>query len=163
MSKKAIVTANPGESTIHIERIFDAPRAKVFKAMTTKELMEKWYVGPGYDVDIQVYEPREGGAWKFEHSDGKGNKFAFCGVFHEIAQNERIVQTFEFLGMPERGHVSMEKMELQDTEDGKTKMTVTSAYFSVEDRDGMIQSGMEDGMQSTYDALDKVLAETDNL
>jgi uncharacterized protein YndB with AHSA1/START domain len=73
------------------------------------------------------------------------------------------VQTFEFLGMPERGHVSLEKMELHDTEDGKTKMTVTSSFFSVEDRDGMIQSGMEEGMQSTYDALDKVLAESEDL
>jgi len=157
MSKKATVTANPGESVIHIERVFDAPRAKVFKAMTTKEIIEKWWLGPGYDIRVDEYEPRDGGKWRFVQKADDGKEYAFYGIIHEIAQDERIVQTFEFTGLPERGHVSMEKMELHDLDDGKTKMTVVSTFFSAQERDGMIQSGMEDGMQNTYDMLDKVL------
>lgn len=156
---KATVTVNPGESTIHVERLFDAPREKVFKAMTTKELVEKWWLGPGYKVRVDEFDAREGGAWKFVQTADDGSEFAFYGTYHEVTAPERIVQTFEFSGLPERGHVSMEKMELHETEDGKTRMTVVSTFFSVEDRDGMVQSGMEDGMQNTYDALDKVLAE----
>lgn len=154
---KATVTVNPGESTIHIERIFDAPREKVFKAMTTKELVEKWWTGPGYKVRLEEYEPREGGRWKIAHLAEDGSEFSFWGSFHEVTAPERVIQTFEFGGLPERGHVSLEKMELTELEGGKTKMTVVTSFFSVEDRDGMVQSGMEDGMQATYNALDEVL------
>jgi uncharacterized protein YndB with AHSA1/START domain len=156
---KAIVTATPGEPIIHIERIFDAPREKVFQAMTTKELVEKWWVGPGYTIRVEEQDVRDGGKWKYVQTAKDGQEYAFYGVYHEVTAPERVIQTFEFSGLPERGHVSMDKMELHETEDGKTKMTVVSTYFSVADRDGMIQSGMEEGMQSTYTALDKVLAE----
>jgi uncharacterized protein YndB with AHSA1/START domain len=155
---KATVTVTPGEPIIHIERTFDAPREKVFKAMTTKELVEKWWVGPGYTIRVEEQDVRDGGKWKYVQTKD-GQEFAFYGVYHEVAAPERVVQTFEFSGLPERGHVSMDKMELHETKDGKTKMTVVSTYFSVADRDGMVQSGMEEGMQNTYDALDKVLAE----
>lgn len=158
MSKKAKVTATPGESTIHIERKFDAPREKVFKAMTTKELIEKWWVGPGYAVEVVELDVRDGGTWRYRNSKD-GQSFDFFGTFHEVTAPERVLQTFEFSGLPERGHVSLDKMELADNGDGTTTMHVTSSYFTVADRDGMIQSGMEDGMQNTYDQLDKTLAE----
>jgi uncharacterized protein YndB with AHSA1/START domain len=70
-----------------------------------------------------------------------------------------VVQTFEFSGLPERGHVILEKMELRDSEDGKTKLTVTQSFFSVQDRDGMVQSGMEEGLQNTYATLEKLVQE----
>jgi uncharacterized protein YndB with AHSA1/START domain len=156
---KAKVTANPGESIIYIEREFNSPREKVFKAMTTKELIEKWWIGPGYEVRVDELDVREGGKWKYIQVMKDGSEIAFFGTYHEVAAPERVVQTFEFSGMPERGHVAMEKMELSDVGNGKTKMVVTSTLFSVADRDGMIASGMEEGMQNTYNALDAVLAE----
>lgn len=153
---KAKVTANPGESVIHIERMFDAPRDKVFKAMTTKEIVEKWWLGPGYSIQVKELDPRVGGRWHYVQTNDKGEEFNFFGTYHEVSP-ERVVQTFEFTPLPEPGHVSMEKAELHETEDGKTVLNVTSTFFSVADRDGMLQSGMEDGMNATYDALDKVL------
>lgn len=158
---KAKVTANPGESTILIERVFDAPREKFFKVVTNKDLIHKWWIGPGYDVVCDELDAREGGKWRYVQKMKDGAEFAFFGVFHEVAQNERVVQTFEFTGLPERGHVILEKMELEDAENGKTKMKVTQAYFSVQDRDGMLQSGMEAGMQNTYDTLEKLLSEVE--
>ena len=151
---KAIVVAKPGESTIHIERTFDAPKDKVFAAMTQKDKLEKWWIGPGYDVKIAELDVRDGGKWRIVQSKD-GQEFGFFGTYHEVSP-ERIIQTFEFTGLPERGHVSMEKMEMTE-EDGKTTIHVTSTFFSVEDRDGMIQSGMEGGMNNSYDALDEVL------
>lgn len=159
MSKKAIVTANPGESTIHIERVFDVPREKFYSVVTNKDLIPKWWIGPGYEVKAEEMDVREGGKWKFVQRAEDGASYDFFGVYHEIAPNERIVQTFEFSGLPERGHTILEKMELEDLEGGKTKLKVTQAFFSVAERDGMLQSGMEEGMQNTYDTLDKVLAE----
>ena len=151
---KAKVTANPGESVVYIERVFDAPRDKVFAAMTQKEKVEKWWVGPGYDVTVEELDAREGGRWRYVQTKGD-EKIAFFGVFHEVSP-ERTIQTFEFDGMPERGHVSMDKAELIE-EGGKTKLFITSTYFSVADRDGMLQSGMEEGMNNTYDKLEELL------
>ncbi|HSX29587.1 MAG TPA: SRPBCC family protein [Candidatus Saccharimonadales bacterium] len=156
---KATVTANPGESTIHIERMFDAPRDKVFALLTDKSKISKWWLGPGYTTRADEMDVREGGRWKFVQTGNDGTEFAFFGSYHEVAPPERIIQTFEFSGLPERGHVSMEKMELHDAGNGKTKMTVVTTFFSAADRDGMLQSGMEDGMNNTYDAFDKLLAE----
>ncbi|HEX3082064.1 MAG TPA: SRPBCC domain-containing protein [Candidatus Saccharimonadia bacterium] len=154
---KAVITITPGESTATIERTFDAPRDKVFKAMTTKELIEKWWVGPGFTTTVEEYNPHDGGTWKFLHVKGD-EKYHFFGVFHEVSP-ERVIQTFEFDGLPERGHVIMQRMELTETSDGKTKMRITETYFSVADRDGMYQTGAEAGLNASYDALDKVLAE----
>ena len=154
---KAKVTANPGESLVYIERTFDTTPEKFFKAVTTKELIEKWWTGPGYEVKVEEYDPREGGKSRFvQHKDGQ--EFAFFGVLHEVSPT-RIIQTFEFDGLPERGHVIMEKMEITPIDGSKLTMKVTQAYFSVRDRDGMLQSGMEDGMNDTYAVLDEVLKE----
>lgn len=123
---KATVTARPGESIIRIERIFDAPREKFFKVITSKDLIPKWWVGPGYDVQAEEMDVREGGRWKFVQTMQDGTKFAFFGCCHEIAAPERIVQTFEFSGLPERGHVILEKMELEAVEGTKTTQSHAS-------------------------------------
>jgi uncharacterized protein YndB with AHSA1/START domain len=156
---RATVTVNPNESTVHIERIFDVPREKLYKVMTNKELIPKWWIGPGYEVRCEEMDVREGGRWKHVQTMQDGTEFAFYGVYHEVQPNERVVQTFEFSGLPERGHVILEKMELRDSEDGKTKLTVTQSFFSVQDRDGMVQSGMEEGLQNTYATLEKLVQE----
>jgi uncharacterized protein YndB with AHSA1/START domain len=154
---KAKVTVVPNSQNVIIERDFDAPRDKVFKAFTTKELIEKWWVGPGYDVKVEKFEPRDGGGWRFVQTNDKGEEYAFHGSFHTVSP-ELTIQTFEFDGLPEKGHVSMDKMFLTE-ENGKTHMRIESTFMSAQDRDGMLQSGMEAGMQNTYDQLDKVLEE----
>lgn len=154
MSTKATVTANQGESTISIERIFDVSKDKLFKAISDKDLIQKWWTGPGYEVTVEAFEPKEGGKWRYvQHKDGE--QMAFYGVIHEFGP-DRVVQTFEFSGLPERGHVIMEKMELTELPDGKTKLHVTQAFFNAQDRDGMLQSGMEDGMNQTYAVLEEL-------
>jgi uncharacterized protein YndB with AHSA1/START domain len=76
-----------------------------------------------------------------------------------VAPPERIVQTFEWDGMP--GHVIIETIELQDLGDGRTKIVNTSLFHTQWERDGMLQSGMEGGLNESYAALDKVLAAMD--
>jgi uncharacterized protein YndB with AHSA1/START domain len=151
---KATVTAPEGQSTITIERIFDVPKDKLFKAISNPEHIATWWSKPDGAVTVEDFEPREGGKWRFVQHSG-GQDFAFFGVIHEYGP-DRVVQTFEFSGLPERGHVIMEKMEMTELEDGKTKLHVTQAFFSTQERDGMLQSGMEDGMNQTYAALEEL-------
>jgi uncharacterized protein YndB with AHSA1/START domain len=98
---------------------------------------------------------RPGGTWRIVHRgpDGEEDQ-GFHGEFREIVRPERIVWTFEWEGMP--GHVSVETLTFEE-HDGKTTITTTSIFDSVEDRDGMLQSGMESGAAETYDRLDEYL------
>jgi uncharacterized protein YndB with AHSA1/START domain len=84
-----------------------------------------------------------------------GSEIGFLGAYREVTAPERIVQTFEWEGMA--GHVSVETAEFEDLGD-RTRMVVTSVFHTSSERDGMIASGMEGGMNETYDRFDEVLA-----
>lgn len=152
-SIRATVTT-PTDREIHIERIFNAPRDRVWKAMTDPALVAQWW-GRGNKLVIEKFEPVRGGHWRFvEHADGQAHGFE--GRFREITAPERIVQTFEWDGMP--AYVIVNTMTLEDLGDGRTRMRTTSLFHTSEERDGMLNSGMEGGMNESYDALDRVLA-----
>jgi uncharacterized protein YndB with AHSA1/START domain len=151
-SVKATVTT-PTDREIHIERIFNAPRDRVWKAMTDPKLVAQWW-GRGNKLVIEKMDMRRGGHWRFvEHSEGQ--EHGFEGRYREVTPPERIVQTFEWDGMP--GHVIVETMVLEDLGDGRTKIVNTSLFHTTEERDGMLQSGMEGGLNQSYEALDRVL------
>ena len=148
------LTTTPSDREIRMERIFNAPRERVWKAMTDPALVTQWW-GRGNKLVLEKFEPKKGGHWRFvEHADGQ--QHGFEGRFAEVTPPSRIVQTFEWDGMP--GHVSYEEMELTDLGDGRTRLNVKSTFIFAADRDGMMQSGMEGGMNASYEALDRVLA-----
>jgi uncharacterized protein YndB with AHSA1/START domain len=99
---------------------------------------------------------RPGGTWRFVQRDPDGNEFAFNGVYHSIVPPERVVDTFEFEGMPD--HVLLETVTFEEHE-GKTKLTNRSVFQTVEDRNGALQSGMEAGAAETMDRLGELLKE----
>jgi uncharacterized protein YndB with AHSA1/START domain len=152
-SRPATVTT-PTDREIHIERIFDAPRQRVWNAMTDPTLVAQWW-GRGNKLIVERMEVERGGHWRFvEH--GPDGIHGFEGRYREVAPPERIVQTFEWDGMP--GYVLLETMNLIDLGDGRTKVVSTSLFYSSEERDGMLNSGMAEGLNQSYAALDKVLA-----
>jgi uncharacterized protein YndB with AHSA1/START domain len=144
----------PTEREIRIERVFNAPRDRVWKALTDPALVAQWW-GRGNNLTIERMELQRGGHWRFvEHApDGT---HGFEGRYREVTPPERIVQTFEWDGMP--GHVAVESMTLEDIGDGRTRVVTVSLFHTPEERDGMLQSGMEQGLEQSYTALDQVLA-----
>jgi uncharacterized protein YndB with AHSA1/START domain len=153
---QTIVTAEPGVQEVFITREFDAPRELVFKAHTDPDLYAQWLGPRGYEMKLETFEPVSGGKYRYLHRDPDGNEFGFHGTFHEMSE-ELMIQTFEFEGLPERGHVSLDTMRLEELPGGRTKVTIHSVFQSVEDRDGMVQSGMERGVREGYERLDDVL------
>ena len=154
---KTTITAEPGTQEIFITREFEAPRDLVFKAHTDPKLFVQW-IGPrGLTTRLESFEPVSGGKWRFVQKDQDGNEFGFHGVFHEVSP-ERVIQTFEFDGLPESGHVVLETLRLEDLPDGRTRLTTQSVYQSVADRDGMVQAGMETGVVEGYERLEEILA-----
>lgn len=157
MANKTVVTAEPGKQELFITREFDAPRELVFKAHTDPDLYVQW-VGPrDLTMTIDKWDPREGGSYKFTHERG-GHKYAFFGVNHEVLAPERIIGTFEFDGLPERGHVILGTTKFEELPEGRTRLVHQSVFQSVNDRDGMVQSGMERGVTEGYEKLDDLLA-----
>ncbi|MEV0709856.1 SRPBCC family protein [Nocardia aurea] len=144
----------PLEREIHVERVFDAPRERVWAAYARIEQLVQWW-GRGNRVDVERWEFRKGGHYRFvEHSEGE--TYGFEGRFREITPQERIVQTFEWDGMP--GHVAIDDVSFIDLGDGRTKVVTVSQYHTPQERDGMLQSGMESGLNESYRALDALLA-----
>ena len=146
-----LTTPSPRE--IRVERIFDAPRDVVWRAMTEPDLVAQWW-GRGNKLVIERDERVRGGHWRYvEHHDRGVDGFE--GRYAEIVPPERTVRTFEWDGMP--GHVVLETATLEDLGDGRTKLITVSLFMTAMDRDGMMSSGMEGGMNESFAALDRVL------
>jgi uncharacterized protein YndB with AHSA1/START domain len=158
MSKnKTSITTEPGKQELFITREFDAPRDLVYKAHIDPDLYVQWLGPRGLTTTLESFEPVSGGRWRFTQKDQDGNEYGFHGVFHEVSP-ERMIQTFEFEGLPESGHVTLDTMRLEELPGDRTRITIHSVFQSVSDRDGMVQSGMEYGVNEGYERLDELLA-----
>ena len=151
---KLKLAAEPGKHDIVMSREFAAPRELVFKAFTDATLIPKWWGPTRITTTVDKMDVRMGGIWRYVHRDAEGNENGFRGVYHEIVSPERLVFTFEWEGLP--GHVLLETVTFTER-DGKTIVTDSSVFQSVEDRDGMLQSGMEQGAAESWDRLEKLL------
>src|SRR5437660_10646581 len=151
------ILAELGKQEMLITREFDAPRELVFKAITDPKLIPQWW-GPRYlSTQVDQMDVRPGGQWRFLNRDAEGKAYAFHGVYHEVLAPERIIDTFEFEGLPETGHVTLETMKLEALPGGRTRLTVQSVFQSVADRDGMQEGGMQEGVNETYERLAELL------
>jgi uncharacterized protein YndB with AHSA1/START domain len=140
---------------VHIVREFDAPPEKVFRAHVDPELLVRWNGPRGLEMEIDHFDCRTGGSWRYVHRDASG-EYGFHGCFHEVRPNELIVQTFTFEGVPDG--VALERLVLEDIGDGRTRLTAMSLVDSFEGRDAFVASGMDVGVNEGYERLDEVLA-----
>lgn len=151
---KQLKVTTPSDREIVMTRVFDAPRDLVFEAHTSCEHMSQWWGPRKYEIVKCDVDFRPGGAWRIVQRGSEGDEHGFRGEFREIVRPERITWTFEYEPMP--GHVSVQTVVFEE-HDGKTTLTATAVFDTVEDRDGMLQSGMEEGAAETYDRLAEYL------
>ena len=151
---KPTIVAEPGVPQIVMTTEFDAPRELLFHAFTDPDLIVQWLGPRRLKMTIDELDPRDGGKWRYVHRDADGTAFGFHGVFHGTPSLDGIVRTFEFEGMP--GHVSLETVTFEER-DGRTLLRENSVFLSVEDRDGMIGSGMEEGANDSMERLEEVV------
>lgn len=143
----------PRDREIRVERVFDASRDRVWQAHTDPALVAQWW-GRGNKLVIERMEVERGGHWRFVEHGPEGVQ-GFEGRYREVTPPERIVQTFEWDGMP--GHVVLETATFEDLGDGRTRVVTTSLFHTNEERDGMLAAGMEQGLGESYAALDRLL------
>ena len=152
-TEEAVVTPT-ADREIRIERVFHAPRNRVWDAYTRLEQLTQWW-GRGNRIEVERWEFRVGGHWRFvEHADGQAHGFE--GRIREIVPQERIVQSFEWDGMP--AHVAIDAATFEDLGDGRTRVVTVSQFHTPQERDAMLQSGMAEGLNASYRALDALLA-----
>lgn len=144
--------AEPGKQQTTAIRVFDAPRDLVFKAYADPALISQWWSPEKYTVEVEKMDVRPGGTWRIDTKDADGNDHWFHGIYHDVSPPGRIVQTFEFEGMP--GHASLETVTFEDV-GGKTKVTDQVVFQTVEDRDGMLES-MEEPAKVMDEIMDRL-------
>ena len=144
----------PTDRTIRVEREFDAPRDRVWRAYTEPALLAQWW-GRGNRLVIERMEVERGGHWRYVEHTPDGETHGFEGRYRDVTPKDRISRTFEWDGMP--GYTVLETAEFFDTPDGRTRVVSTALFFSTEERDVMLHSGMESGMAESYAALDRLL------
>jgi uncharacterized protein YndB with AHSA1/START domain len=150
----AAKVTKPSDREIRIERVFNASRDRVWKAHTDPKLLAQWW-GRGNKLVVEKFELERGGHWRFvEH--GPDGTHGFEGRFREVREPDLLEQTFEWDGLP--GHVIINKTTFEDLGDNRTRLVTISSFYSIEERDGMLQSGMEGGLNQSYAALDRLLA-----
>lgn len=147
---KATQFTFPSDREVVMERVFDAPAERVFKAYTDPNIIPKWWGPRRYKTSVDKMDVRPGGIWRYICRGSEGEEYGFNGVYREIVAPKRLVSTFEFEGMPGHGSVLTATFEEHA---GKTKLRATALYQNREDRDGDLKSGMEEGAAESWDRL----------
>jgi uncharacterized protein YndB with AHSA1/START domain len=150
--------STPSAVEITITRLFNAPVALVFEALTKPEHVKQWWgVFADHYVSVCEIDLRVGGHWRFVSTTPRGD-VAFRGVYREIEKPVRLVNTEIFEMFPDAESVVTTTLTREGT---KTRLTAVCAYPSQEVRDTVLQSGMETGAAASYDAMETLLSKAD--
>lgn len=144
----------PSDTEIVITRVFDAPAELIFKAWTTPELVKRWWGFPTSEWLVCDIDLREGGSWRYVVRDSD-MIVGFHGVFRAIERPHRVISTEVFEGFPDGEALNTVTLVERD---GVTTMTTLVKHSCQEHRDAHIQSGMESGMQVSFNRLEDVVA-----
>ncbi len=147
----------PSDREIRISRVFDAPREQVFRAHVDRKALEQWWGPREYATRVVAWDVRPGGAWRIVQRSPDAAEHGFRGVFQEVVPPERLTWTFEYEGTP--GHVLTQASTFDALAGGRTRLTIRVRYANREDRDAMLASGMEWGMEQGFEKLDELLAQ----
>lgn len=146
-----------GTPFVEVTREFDATPAQVFRAYTDPKLVAQWLGPRDLEIDIEEYDARPGGRYRFVHHGGHlgEQRAGFHGVFHTVEADRLIIQTFEYEGVP--NEVKLDILRIEEV-DGRTRVVGHSVFPSVAARDGALSAGMSHGMQESMERLTELLA-----
>jgi uncharacterized protein YndB with AHSA1/START domain len=152
----AVITL-PSDTEILITRVFEAPADLIFKALTTPELVQRWWGFETSEWLVCEIDLRVGGQWRFVTRDG-GMEIGFHGEYRELTAPHRIVQTEIYEGAPDPypNDAALNTLTLTEA-DGVTTMTTLVQVPTQEIRDGILASGMESGLQVSYNRLEDLV------
>jgi uncharacterized protein YndB with AHSA1/START domain len=145
----------PSDTEIHITRVFNAPRALVYRAHTDPALIPRWWGPKETTTVVDQMDVRPGGKYRFIHTSPDGSEYIFHGEFRELVPPERLVQTSAIEGQP--GEL-IETLTFEE-HNGQTTLFIVEECGSKEARDAVLASGMEEGLHASYDRLQELLTQ----
>jgi len=151
------IEAPEGTPFLDVTRVFDATPAQVFRAYTDPELIARWLGPRDLEIDIEEYDARPGGRYRYVHHGGHlgEQRAGFHGVFHTVEKDRLIIQTFEYEGVPDE--VKLDILRIEEV-DGKARVVGHSVFPSVRAREGALASGMSHGINDSMERLTELLA-----
>ena len=156
MSNELHLNAPENLPFIEYTRDFDFDVRDVFHAHVDAQLLAQWLGPRELEMKVDHFAVRTGGSYAYHHVNPEGNSYGFSGSYHLVRQNELIIQTTEFDGFPD--NVSLESQRFEDLGAGRCRLNGQMVFQSVEARDGMVASGMEQGLAEGYDKIDELIA-----
>jgi uncharacterized protein YndB with AHSA1/START domain len=148
--------STPSDTEVRVEREFDGPRELVFALMTDPALIPEWWGPRDQTVVVEEMDVREGGKWRYSSTGPDGTEITFSGEYLEVSPPERLAYTFRFSLAP--GFETIERGELIDLGNGRTRFVTVATANSAEGLAGMLESGMQKGAAETYERFDELLA-----
>lgn len=153
----ALTIETPADREIVLTRVFDAPRDLVYDCYTKPELVRRWLLGPpGWSFEVCEIDLRVGGGYRYVWRSADGTSMGMRGVYREILPPERIVDT-QLFDEDWTGGETVGTLVLRER-NGKTTVTTTIAYASLQARDAALRTGMAEGMGAGFDRLEAYLA-----
>ena len=152
------IIAEADKQEFFIVRDFDAPRELVFAAYANPHAYAQWISPQEVTTTLQQAHPEGIGKWQFIQKDKRGNEHIFWGVNHEVRFPELIITTFEIDGLQEAGHAALETIRFESLSENKTKVVDHCVFQTVQDRDDLLQAGVEQGIVDSHYRLDELLA-----
>lgn len=157
MTKETQIIAEPGAQELFIIREFDAPRTMVFKAFSDPDILVRFYAPFDLSLVFNVQDYKTGGRYSWSNLRGDKVVCTFAGVIHELTPPVRIIQTSEFMDLPERGNVMLEILSFDVLPDDRTRLTIHGICPSPAIRDAIVNSGMDKGVKDIFVKLDQLL------
>ena len=161
MTEKTRVIAEKDKQELFIIREFDIPREDVFRAFSDPDILVQFFAPFDHTMHFNYHDYRSGGNYSWCNKNKEGKILCtFNGVIHELSSPERIIQTSEFMELPQRGNAILEIIKFEELPDNRTKITIHDICPSVAIRDAMINSGMEKGLMDIFNNLDKLMSKS---
>lgn len=142
---------------VKLVRVFDAPRALVWEAVTKPEHIRRWWGCRDHEMIVCEMDFRVGGRWRYVQRTPDGHEHPFTGVYKEIVEGEKTVSTFIYDVENIRDHASLETVTLEER-DGKTVLTNLVRHDSPESLEGHLSTGMERGATESMNRLEELLS-----
>ena len=113
-------------ATFHLQRTYDAPVARVWKALTNETAKQKWFGGTAgsWELIERHMDVRVGGIERLKGRWEGGVVSTFEATYHDIVPNQRLVYSYVMHLDDKKISVSLATMQLQ-SEGGKTTLKVS--------------------------------------